>query len=52
MGAVYLRGQLAEQPFRVVDDRAYGLGLADGKGGLLARMVMDVARGEAPLPAR
>ena len=34
MDTVYLRGQLAEQPFRVVDDRAYGLGIADDKSGI------------------
>ncbi len=34
MDTVYLRGQLAEQPFRVVDDRAYGLGIADDKSGV------------------
>ena len=34
MDTVYRRGQLAEQPFRVVDDRAYGLGIADDKSGI------------------
>ena len=34
MDTVYLRGQLAEQPFRVVDERAYGLGIADDKSGI------------------
>ena len=34
MDTVYLRGQLAEQPFRVADDRAYGLGIADDKSGV------------------
>ena len=34
MDTVYLRGQLAEQPFRVADGRAYGLGIADDKSGV------------------
>jgi glutamate carboxypeptidase len=34
MDTVYLRGQLAEQPFRVSDGRAYGLGIADDKSGV------------------
>lgn len=34
MDTVYLRGQLAEQPFRVSDGRAYGLGIADDKSGI------------------
>ena len=34
MDTVYLRGQLAEQPFRIVDERAYGLGIADNKHGI------------------
>ena len=34
MDTVYLRGQLAEQPFRVADGRAYGLGIADDKSGI------------------
>ncbi|MCY4122895.1 MAG: M20 family peptidase, partial [Acidobacteria bacterium] len=29
MDTVYLRGQLADQPFRIIDGRAYGLGIAD-----------------------
>ena len=34
MDTVYLRGQLAEQPFRIADGRAYGLGIADDKNGI------------------
>ena len=34
MDTVYLRGQLADQPFRVADGRAYGLGIADDKSGV------------------
>ena len=34
MDTVYLRGQLAEQPFRITDGRAYGLGIADDKHGI------------------
>ncbi len=34
MDTVYQRGQLADQPFRVDDDRAYGLGIADDKQGV------------------
>ncbi len=34
MDTVYQRGQLAEQPFRVSDGRAYGLGIADDKSGV------------------
>ena len=34
MDTVYLRGQLADQPFRVSDGRAYGLGIADDKSGV------------------
>ena len=34
MDTVYRRGQLAEQPFRVSDGRAYGLGIADDKSGV------------------
>lgn len=34
MDTVYRRGQLAEQPFRVSDGRAYGLGIADDKNGI------------------
>lgn len=34
MDTVYQRGQLAEQPFRVDDERAYGLGIADDKHGV------------------
>ena len=34
MDTVYLRGQLAEQPFRITDGRAYGLGIADDKQGI------------------
>lgn len=34
MDTVYLRGQLAEQPFRISDGRAYGLGIADDKSGI------------------
>ena len=34
MDTVYARGQLADQPFRVADGRAYGLGIADDKQGI------------------
>jgi len=34
MDTVYLRGTLANQPFRVEGDRAYGLGIADDKNGV------------------
>ena len=34
MDTVYLRGMLAQQPFRVEGDRAYGLGIADDKQGI------------------
>jgi glutamate carboxypeptidase len=34
MDTVYLKGMLAQQPFRVDGDRAYGLGIADDKHGI------------------
>jgi glutamate carboxypeptidase len=34
MDTVYLRGMLAQQPFRVDGNRAYGLGIADDKHGV------------------
>ena len=34
MDTVYQRGMLAEQPFRIDGDRAYGLGIADDKHGI------------------
>jgi glutamate carboxypeptidase len=34
MDTVYLRGMLAKQPFRIDDNRAYGLGIADDKQGV------------------
>jgi glutamate carboxypeptidase len=34
MDTVYLRGMLAQQPFRIDRDRAYGLGIADDKHGV------------------
>lgn len=34
MDTVYLQGMLAKQPFRVDDDRAYGLGISDDKQGI------------------
>ena len=34
MDTVYRRGQLAEQPFRMSDGRAHGLGIADDKSGV------------------
>jgi len=34
MDTVYQRGMLAEQPFRIEGDRAYGLGIADDKHGV------------------
>ena len=34
MDTVYLRGMLAQQPFRVDGERAYGLGIADDKNGV------------------
>ena len=34
MDTVYLKGMLADQPFRVDGDRAYGLGIADDKQGV------------------
>jgi len=34
MDTVYERGMLAQQPFRIDGDRAYGLGIADDKHGI------------------
>jgi len=34
MGTVYPRGMLAQQPFRIDGNRAYGLGIADDKQGI------------------
>ena len=34
MDTVYLRGMLAQQPFRVDGNRAYGLGISDDKQGI------------------
>ena len=34
MDTVYLKGMLAQQPFRIDGDRAYGLGIADDKNGV------------------
>jgi glutamate carboxypeptidase len=34
MDTVYPRGMLAQQPFRLDGERAYGLGIADARGGL------------------
>tara|TARA_B100001123_G_scaffold417701_1_gene520786 strand:- start:1713 stop:2978 length:1266 start_codon:yes stop_codon:yes gene_type:complete len=34
MDTVYLRGDLENQPFRIADGRAYGLGIADDKNGV------------------
>jgi glutamate carboxypeptidase len=34
MDTVYLKGMLAQQPFRIEGDRAYGLGIADDKQGV------------------
>lgn len=34
MDTVYQRGDLAKQPFRIVDNKAYGLGIADDKAGI------------------
>jgi glutamate carboxypeptidase len=34
MDTVYPRGMLAQQPFRIEGDRAYGLGIADNKHGV------------------
>jgi len=34
MDTVYLRGMLAKQPFRIDDNRAYGLAIADDKQGI------------------
>ena len=34
MDTVYPRGMLAQQPFRIDGDRAYGLGIADARGGI------------------
>ena len=34
MDTVYERGMLAQQPFRIDGDRAYGLGMADDKHGI------------------
>ena len=45
MDTVYLRGQLADQPFRVSDGRAFGLGIADDKHGVaLILHVLSVLR--------
>ncbi|MBB5017066.1 glutamate carboxypeptidase [Chitinivorax tropicus] len=38
MDTVYQPGQLAQQPFRVEGDRAYGLGIADDKQGIAVIM--------------
>ena len=34
MDTVYPRGMLAQQPFRIDGDRAYGLGIADDRHGI------------------
>ncbi|MDO9475637.1 MAG: M20/M25/M40 family metallo-hydrolase [Pseudohongiella sp.] len=34
MDTVYIRGMIAEQPFRIDGDRAYGLGISDDKQGV------------------
>src|SRR5690606_12633612 len=34
MDTVYLRGMIADQPFRIDGDRAYGLGISDDKQGV------------------
>lgn len=34
MDTVYQRGDLAKQPFRIVDNKAFGLGIADDKAGI------------------
>lgn len=34
MDTVYPRGMLAQQPFKIEDDRAWGLGIADNKHGI------------------
>ena len=34
MDTVYQRGDLAKQPFRIEGDKAFGLGIADDKGGV------------------
>ena len=34
MDTVYLRGMLAQQPFRIDGNRAYGLAIADDKQGI------------------
>ena len=34
MDTVYLRGMLAQQPFRIEGNRAYGLGISDDKHGI------------------
>jgi glutamate carboxypeptidase len=34
MDTVYLKGMLAQQPFRIEGDKAYGLGIADDKHGV------------------
>lgn len=45
MDTVYLKGMLAQQPFRVEGNRAYGLGIADDKHGIaLMFHVLDVLR--------
>jgi glutamate carboxypeptidase len=36
MDTVYLRGMLAQQPYRVEGNRAYGLGISDDKQGTLS----------------
>ncbi len=67
MDTVYERGMLAQQPFRIDGDRAYGLGIADDKHGIavilhaLAMLkalgvdsygvIMDIAAGRARIPA-
>jgi glutamate carboxypeptidase len=45
MDTVYLKGMLAQQPFRLEGDRAYGLGIADDKHGVAVILhVLSVLR--------
>lgn len=47
LDTVYPRGMLAEQPFRIEGDKAYGLGIADDKQGVaLVLHLLEMLRGQ------